>query len=87
MSRFLTRAQTEKGNAVLKIEQTLEGWVEIAVMFRVSKQTMIKRKDELQKAGAIFYKVKGSPLHKVVCAFPSSPRKWIADKSKRGEFF
>jgi transposase len=44
-----------------KQEFIIEGWDEIANLFQVSRQTMIKRKDELQQFGAIFYKMKGKP--------------------------
>jgi len=68
-------------------EFIIEGWTEISKLFKVSRQTMIKRKDELQQYGAIFYRMKGSPPHKVVCAFPSILKAWISEKSIKGNVF
>ena len=67
-------------------ETAIEGWESIAKMFKVHVTTMIKRKDELKEAGAIFYKMAGVPPHKVVCAFPSVLQAWISKKSAKGEF-
>lgn len=68
-------------------EKSIEGWLAIAELFQVSTRTMIKRKEELQKSGAIYYRIKGKPPRKVVCAFPSKLKQWIADKSKKNELF
>jgi len=70
-----------------KQEFIIEGWVAIAAIFQVSKQTMMKRKDELREFGAIYYRMKGKPPRKVVCAFPSILKSWIAEKSRKGETF
>jgi len=70
-------------------ESAIEGWDQIAAMFNVSTRTVQRRKEELERAGAIFYRWKSSKGRKVrvVCAFPSSLRTWMAEKSKKGEPF
>lgn len=67
-------------------ETAITGWLSIAKMFDVDIRTIMRRKDELIDAGAIFYKWTGSPPHKVVCAFPSVLKAWISKKSAKGEF-
>jgi len=63
------------------------GWDAIADVFKVSKQTMIKRKDELMEYGAIFYQYKGRPPRRVVCAFPSMLKTWAGTKTTKGNIF
>jgi len=71
------------------VESAIEGWDQIAQMFNVSVRSAQRRKEELEQAGAIFYRWKSSKGRKVriVCAFPSSLRTWMAEKAKRGESF
>jgi hypothetical protein len=66
-------------------EFAIEGWEAIAEMFRVDIRTMQRRREELQQAGAIFYVLKGQPKRRIVCAFPSVLKAWIAIKSSKGE--
>jgi len=67
-------------------EVALEGWEEIAAMFKVSPKTMMRRRKELLQSGAVFYMLKGTqPARKVVCAFPSILKIWVSKKAARGE--
>lgn len=66
-------------------EVAIEGWKNIARIFSVSRRMMMARKNELRACGAIFYVTKGRPKHKVVCAFPSVLKAWMAKKSSQGE--
>ena len=66
-------------------EIAIKGWDSIARIFGVSKRSMIRRKDELKEAGAIFYMWRGVPPQRVVCAFPSVLKAWISKKSAKDE--
>ena len=69
------------------MEKVIRGWNNIAEMFGVHPRTMIRRKKELQEAGVIFYMTIGQPKHRVVCAFPSLLKVWMAKKAAQGEEF
>jgi len=70
-------------------EKAIEGWENIAKFFGVHRSTVLRRRQELQQCGAIFYMTTGSPPHrcKRVYAFPSSLKAWIARKSAKGGTF
>ena len=72
-------------------ERAIQGWKTIADMFNTSVRMMLYRRQELEDCGAIFYMLKGNPREhkrrKVVCAFPSHLKNWIAIKSAKGERF
>uniref|UniRef100_A0A6H2A0F6 Uncharacterized protein n=1 Tax=viral metagenome TaxID=1070528 RepID=A0A6H2A0F6_9ZZZZ len=69
------------------IEHAIEGWEAIAKLFNVNSRQMLKRREELSSAGAIFYRLKGTPPRKIVCAFPSLLKAWICRKAAKGEKF
>lgn len=66
-------------------EHAIVGWKDIAKMFNIHPQTMMRKRDELIEAGAIYYMMKGRPPYKTVCAFPSVLKAWIALKARKGE--
>ena len=66
-------------------EVAIEGWDAIGGMFGVSGRTMQRRRDELVACGAIFYRRMPRGGHRVVCAFPSMLKIWIARKTASGE--
>ena len=68
-------------------EVAIQGWNKIARMFDCSVRKMMQYRQELYDGGYIFYKRTGPPPKKVVCAFPSSLKHWIAIKSSKGEIF
>ena len=68
-------------------EKAIEGWSSIAGMFNCSVRKMMDYRQELHNGGYIFYKNSGPPPRRVVCAFPSSLKRWIAIKSSKGETF
>lgn len=66
-------------------EKVIEGWKNIASMFNVSVRKISSYRQELQDGGFIFYRWSSSPPRRIVCAFPSSLKRWIALKSSKGE--
>jgi len=68
-------------------EKIIQGWSSIAAMFDCSVRKMTTYREELQAGGFIFYRNTGPPPRRVVCAFPSSLKRWIAIKSSKGETF
>jgi len=67
------------------MEEIIRGWDNIGKFFGVSARTMQRRRKELVNAGVIFYKKVGKPPRKIVCAFPSMLKAWIARKTAKGE--
>lgn len=68
-------------------EKAIQGWSSIAGMFGCSVRKMTRYRQELKDGGYIFYKYTGPPPRKVVCAFPSSLKMWIARKAEKDEIF
>ena len=69
------------------IERAVQGWAPICDTLGCSRWTAMRRKDELRKAGVIFYMTQGRPPKKNVYHFPSRLRAWIGLKSAKGENF
>ena len=65
-------------------ERALIGWKPIAQMFGVTDRTMKSRREELLRAGVIFYMNHGCPPRKRVCAFPSLLMRWVMLKGSKG---
>lgn len=66
-------------------EEALIGWSEIGRVFHKTARSMIKRKNEMQKHGIIFYTWDGKPPKLKCCAFPSILKAWTIEKSLKGE--
>jgi len=50
-----------------------------------SRRKFFMQREDLQSAGAIFYRKQGRPPRKRICAFPSRIIRWISIKSSKGE--
>ena len=68
-------------------EVAIRGWIEIGRMFNCPKRTMMRRKKDLIRHGAIFYRVEGRPPRKYVYAFPSVLKAWMIKKASEGNNF
>ena len=68
-------------------EVAIRGWENIARMFDCPERTIMRRRDELRRHGAIFYRVEGRPPRKYVYAFPSILKAWIMKKTSEGNNF
>lgn len=68
-------------------EKAIETWSKIADLFNVHPRTMIRRRDELLKAGIIFYKKRRHGQKAIVSAFPSRLKDWMQSKSIEGKYF
>jgi len=73
----------DKGTEAYEI--AVQGWQAIARSVGWSLRSAYRRRDELKKAGVIFYRKTGRPPKKAVFHFPSRLRDWIAVKSVAGE--
>ena len=50
-----------------------------------SRRKFFRRREELIRCGAIFYRRQGRPPQKRICAFPSTLRIWAGLKGTKGE--
>lgn len=66
-------------------ETAQAGWEKLAAMLGLSKRSAIKRKDELEACGVIFYMRVGRPPRRMVHFFPSRVMKWTGLKAAKGE--
>lgn len=72
---------------ILGVEKAVPGWRAVCLTLDCSRWTAMRRRNELKKAGVIFYMTKGRPPRRQVYHFPSRLRAWIGLKSSKGENF
>jgi hypothetical protein len=84
MMRIKILIEVEGGD--LMTERALMGWREIAEFMRWSESKAKRKKDELLKAGVIFYSRTGRPPILSVQAFPAVLQDWIMRKSLKRKF-
>jgi len=66
------------------------GWISLARMLGISKRSCMRRKKELQDAGAIFYMIRVNAMgrkYKGMFFFPSIIKAYLINQSIQGKMF
>ena len=72
-------------NNMAENETPIFGWERISQVLGVNIRTAYRRREELLRAGVIFYKRIGRAHRKTACAYISLLKAWTIKKSLLGE--